>query len=167
MGVQIFLIWPKGRFYVGASKGAIDAGLISIIEEARELVVIYGIDPGGILAGCMTDSVLDLHTAAVIVPGQHLFVADEEALRLDGPCADITDDLLRGIGETVEVARIGRRLDAEDRADVLGIVLHLGPPIEGCFCNGVLMDQDAVFDGDLLGIQGDVHHLGFVDNGFG
>ena len=45
-------------------------------------------------------------------------------------------------------------MDTEDRADVLGVVLHDRPPLEGVTGDGVLFDEDAVFDRDLFSVPG-------------
>src|ERR1700678_1394277 len=103
-------------------------------------------------------------TWRLIIPGVDLLIADEGALGLQGSCADIADDLLAGIGEAMEVALVDGGLDAEDGADVFGIVLQDRPPGEGSFGNGVLADINAIEDVELLGIQGDEYQWGPGDD---
>src|ERR1700760_577045 len=101
-----------------------------------------------------TDGFHIIDAAAVVVPGEDLAVVDKNPLGVRVAPIDIAEHLFGRVGETVDISRVGRGLDAEDGADLLGFLLEDLPPGEGVLCQGVLFYQDAVTDGQLLAAIG-------------
>src|SRR5262249_53690671 len=97
-----------------------------------------------------------------IVPGLDLIVCDKGALGLAASPVYKTEYQLGGIADAADVPRICGGLNAEDGADLFGILLQGLPPGEGLLCQAVLFDQDAVANGEPLRSVGDEDEGHFV-----
>src|ERR1700722_4321559 len=139
---------PEGWFYVGAVGGAVHTFPWGDVNARSVVAGVIGV--GGPGASRIIEEYAVKYSVAFlarrsIFPGGYPGVREELALGLDGPCAHVADHFFGGVTEAMDIALIGGGLNAKDRADVLGIVLHDRPPVKGGRGDGVLVGQDAVF----------------------